>query len=170
MKPSITLLTTLLPVPFGACRSAAEEKAIPEVPVAAAAGEKWERQARPILENFNNMDQPCVAEVGGEWRYRMWFFGWVARHDHQGPWNDCIYSMLPKSGTGSRMASINISMTASGQGDALRRTPDRTTKKNETEPTPTQSVYPIVHRAHGAGPVYCCHRLGGGSANPEAGQ
>ena len=75
MKPSITLLTTLLLAPLAACRSAAEEKAIPEVPVATAAGEKWERQARPLLESFNNVYQPCVAEVGGEWRSRMWFFG-----------------------------------------------------------------------------------------------
>ena len=77
--------------------SAAEEKAIPVVPVAAAAGEKWERQARPLLENFNNMYQPCVVEVGGEWRYRMWFFGWATALGNPGvPGCDAIFHARSK--------------------------------------------------------------------------
>ncbi len=43
----------------------------------------WERDATPLLTNFNNMYQPCVVQVGGEWRYRMWFFGWSAKHANQ---------------------------------------------------------------------------------------
>jgi hypothetical protein len=44
----------------------------------------WERETVPLLESLNNMYGPCVAEVGGEWRYRMWFFGWSARHSNEG--------------------------------------------------------------------------------------
>jgi hypothetical protein len=43
-----------------------------------AAESAWERDPTPLLTNFENMYQPCVVEVGGEWRYRMWFFGWAA--------------------------------------------------------------------------------------------
>ena len=40
----------------------------------------WQRDPTSLLTNFNNMYNPCVVETGGEWRYRMWFFGWSARH------------------------------------------------------------------------------------------
>ena len=48
----------------------------------------WQRDSKPLLTNFDNMYQPCVVEVGGEWRYRMWFFGWALA---EGPRVDAIY-------------------------------------------------------------------------------
>lgn len=39
--------------------------------------EEWQRDKRDLLTNFANMYQPCVVETGGEYRYRMWFFGWA---------------------------------------------------------------------------------------------
>ena len=53
----------------------------------AAASADWERCASPLLTNFNNMYNPCVVETGGEYRYRMWFFGWAdaaAAHGNPG--------------------------------------------------------------------------------------
>ena len=44
----------------------------------AAAEDRWQRDTRSLLTNFNNMYNPCVVETGGEYRYRMWFFGWAA--------------------------------------------------------------------------------------------
>lgn len=38
----------------------------------------WERDNRSLLTNFNNMYNPCVVETGGEYRFKMWFFGWAA--------------------------------------------------------------------------------------------
>jgi len=46
--------------------------------IVAAAGADWERDTRPLLTNFDNMYNPCVVETGGEYRYKMWFFGWAA--------------------------------------------------------------------------------------------
>ncbi|MBM4093479.1 MAG: hypothetical protein FJ276_29325 [Planctomycetes bacterium] len=43
----------------------------------------WQRDSAPLLTNFNNMYNPCVVETGGEWRYRMWFFGWSAKHGNE---------------------------------------------------------------------------------------
>ncbi|MEN6457790.1 MAG: hypothetical protein ABFC63_02580 [Thermoguttaceae bacterium] len=43
---------------------------------------EWQRDPTPLVKNFNNMYQPCVVEVGGEWRYRMWFFGWAADYSN----------------------------------------------------------------------------------------
>jgi hypothetical protein len=45
-----------------------------------AAADDWERDARALLTNFNNMYAPCVVETGGDYRYKMWFFGWAAGH------------------------------------------------------------------------------------------
>lgn len=45
-----------------------------------ATATKWQRDPRSLLTNFNNMYNPCVVETGGEYRYRMWFFGWAADH------------------------------------------------------------------------------------------
>lgn len=47
-------------------------------PVSSAA--PWQRDSQPLLANFNNMYSPCVVEVRGEWRYRMWFFGWAGAY------------------------------------------------------------------------------------------
>ncbi|MFA5810434.1 MAG: hypothetical protein WC935_08930, partial [Thermoleophilia bacterium] len=50
----------------------------------------WERDTQPLLYNFNNMYGPCVVETGGEYRFKMWFFGWSARHANQGAgWPGC---------------------------------------------------------------------------------
>ena len=49
----------------------------------------WQRDAAPLLWGFNNMYNPCVLEVGGDWRYRMWFFGWAARHANAGMGSGC---------------------------------------------------------------------------------
>jgi len=60
--------------------------------VAATADGAWERDARPLLTNFNNMYNPCVVETGGEYRYKMWFFGWAADHANRGvPGCDAIF-------------------------------------------------------------------------------
>ncbi len=45
--------------------------------VAAAPAAEWERDKRDLLTNFANMYNPCVVETGGDYRYRMWFFGWA---------------------------------------------------------------------------------------------
>jgi hypothetical protein len=50
----------------------------------AAKASEWQRADTPLLQNFNNMYNPCVVEVRGEWRYRMWFFGGAARHANEG--------------------------------------------------------------------------------------
>jgi len=39
--------------------------------------DKWHRDKTPLITNFNNMYQPCVVETGGEYKYKMWFFGWA---------------------------------------------------------------------------------------------
>ncbi len=52
---------------------------------------EWERDPAPLLTNFINMYQPCVVEVGGDWRYKMWFFGWKS-----GPGADSIYHARSK--------------------------------------------------------------------------
>jgi hypothetical protein len=38
----------------------------------------WIRNKTPLLTNFVNMYNPCVVETPGEYRYKMWFFGWAA--------------------------------------------------------------------------------------------
>lgn len=45
---------------------------------------KWQREPTPLISKFNNMYNPCVVETGGAWRYRMWFFGWSAKHANEG--------------------------------------------------------------------------------------
>lgn len=50
----------------------------------------WERDPQPLLWNFVNMYNPCVVETGGEYRFKMWFFGWSATHANQGAsWPGC---------------------------------------------------------------------------------
>jgi len=46
-------------------------------PVCFPAEGGWQRDPTPLLTNFDNMYQPCVVEVGGAHRFRMWFFGWA---------------------------------------------------------------------------------------------
>ncbi|PHR98979.1 MAG: hypothetical protein COA78_25510 [Blastopirellula sp.] len=53
-----------------------------------ASGEPWQRDQRSLLKNFNNMYNPCVVETGGEYRYKMWFFGWAASRTNLG-WPGC---------------------------------------------------------------------------------
>ena len=43
----------------------------------AASGQKWERNQKNLIYNFNNMYNPCVLETGGIYKYKMWFFGWA---------------------------------------------------------------------------------------------
>ncbi|MEN8254105.1 MAG: sulfatase-like hydrolase/transferase, partial [Verrucomicrobiota bacterium] len=42
-----------------------------------ASGSDWQRNGENLLCNFNNMYNPCVVETGGEYRFKMWFFGWA---------------------------------------------------------------------------------------------
>lgn len=53
-----------------------------------SAEEQWQRDKRSLLTNFNNMYNPCVIETGGEYRYKMWFFGWAAKHTNPA-WPGC---------------------------------------------------------------------------------
>lgn len=41
------------------------------------------KRQHSLLTNFNNMYNPCVVETGGEYRYKMWFFGWAADHTNK---------------------------------------------------------------------------------------
>jgi len=60
-------------------------------------GDSWERNARSLLTNFNNMYGPCVVDTGGSYRYRMWFFGWAAGHANPGvPGCDAIFHARSK--------------------------------------------------------------------------
>ena len=53
---------------------------------------EWQRDDRGLLTNFNNMYNPCVVETGGDYRYKMWFFGWVtAMANPDIPGCDAIY-------------------------------------------------------------------------------
>lgn len=65
---------------------------------ASLADEKsWERDAQNLLTNFNNMYNPCVVEVSGSYRYRMWFFGWAADHTNRNfPGCDAIFHARSK--------------------------------------------------------------------------
>ncbi len=57
----------------------------------------WERNKRDLLWNFNNMYNPCVVETGGEYRYKMWFFGWAASGTNLGiPGCDAIFHARSK--------------------------------------------------------------------------
>lgn len=59
--------------------------------------EKWQRDRAPLLANFNNMYNPCVVEVEGEYRYLMWFFGWANDHTNKEfPGCDAIYHARSK--------------------------------------------------------------------------
>lgn len=49
---------------------------------------QWQRDKHNLLTNFNNMYQPCVVETGGEYPYKMWFFGWAAAQTNPG-WPGC---------------------------------------------------------------------------------
>jgi len=63
----------------------------------AAAEPPWERDSHNLLTNFNNMYNPCVVEVGGEYRFRMWFFGWAADHANKSfPGCDAIFHARSK--------------------------------------------------------------------------
>jgi len=64
---------------------------------AGASGEAWQRDERALLTNFNNMYNPCVVETPGEYRYKMWFFGWAADHTNSRfPGCDAIYHARSK--------------------------------------------------------------------------
>ena len=52
----------------------------------------WQRNGRNLLTNFNNMYNPCVVETGGEYRFKIWFFGWATGTANPGiPGADAIY-------------------------------------------------------------------------------
>lgn len=68
-----------------------------QVPTPAPVPPAWQRDPAPLLTNFNNMYQPCVVEVVGEWRYRMWFFGWATEIGNpEYPGVDAIYHARSK--------------------------------------------------------------------------
>ena len=53
---------------------------------------QWQRAQVNLLTNFNNMYNPCVIETGGEYRYRMWFFGWAENQSNKNiPGSDAIF-------------------------------------------------------------------------------
>ena len=57
----------------------------------------WQRDGRSLLTNFNNMYSPCVVETGGEYRFKMWFFGWATEQLNPGiPGCDAIYHARSK--------------------------------------------------------------------------
>lgn len=57
----------------------------------------WVRDPRPLLTNFNNMYNPCVVETDGDYRYKMWFFGWATGHANPGlPGCDAIFHARSK--------------------------------------------------------------------------
>jgi hypothetical protein len=58
---------------------------------------QWQRDQRDLLTNFDNMYQPCVVETGGEYPYKMWFFGWAAaRGNPDWPGSDAIFHARSK--------------------------------------------------------------------------
>ena len=64
----------------------------------AASEQQWQRSKRSLLANFDNMYNPCVVEAHGEYRYRMWFFGWAAGHTNPGwPGCDAIFHARSKN-------------------------------------------------------------------------
>ena len=42
------------------------------------------RNTHCLLTNFDNMYNPCVVETEGDYRYKMWFFGWAAASGNPG--------------------------------------------------------------------------------------
>jgi hypothetical protein len=63
----------------------------------ALAADAWERIDRDLLKNFNNMYNPCVVQVEGEFPFRMWFFGWATETCNPGfPGCDAIYHARSK--------------------------------------------------------------------------
>jgi hypothetical protein len=63
----------------------------------AVAEDGWQRDKRNLLTNFNNMYNPCVVETGGEYRFKMWFFGWATGTGNPGiPGCDAIYHARSK--------------------------------------------------------------------------
>jgi hypothetical protein len=88
-----TLVIGCILAGFVACSLfTAENIAFPAVQSDTTLAPKWERNQKPILQNFNNMYQPCVVEVGGGWRYRMRFFGWASATGNPGvPGCDAIF-------------------------------------------------------------------------------
>ncbi|TSA31584.1 MAG: hypothetical protein D4R65_10960 [Verrucomicrobiaceae bacterium] len=71
-----------IPASDSGCRDTGSKG--PVVPSKTENAPPWQRETTPLLSGFVNMYNPCVVETGGEWRYRMWFFGWSARHANQG--------------------------------------------------------------------------------------
>ena len=58
---------------------------------------EWRRSQTNLLENFNNLYNPCVVETGGEYRYKMWFFGWATETGNPGvPGCDAIFHARSK--------------------------------------------------------------------------
>jgi len=63
----------------------------------AVADDGWQRDQRSLLTKFNNMYNPCVVETGGEYRFRMWFFGWATEMTNPDvPGCDAIYHARSK--------------------------------------------------------------------------
>jgi len=77
---------------FAACLPAAVGFALfGSSPGSPAEGE-WQRDPTPLLTNFDNMYQPCVVETGGDYRFRMWFFGWATAAGNPGvPGCDTVF-------------------------------------------------------------------------------
>jgi hypothetical protein len=68
----------------------------------------WQRDSRNLLTNFNNMYNPCVVETDGEYRFKMWFFGWAAAQTNPGwPGCDAIFHARSKDLTTWEVYSEN---------------------------------------------------------------
>jgi len=74
----------------------------------AFAAPEWQRDERSLLTNFNNMYNPCVVETDGEYRFKMWFFGWAAARTNPGwPGCDAIFHARSKDLTAWEVYSGN---------------------------------------------------------------
>lgn len=90
---------------------------------------RWQRNPEPVLTNFYNMYNPCVTETGGDYPYKIWFFGWASDQCNSGyPGCDTIYHARAKDlhnwevycGPGKWDSSMNPTLwvpviTASGE-------------------------------------------------------
>ncbi len=59
-------------------------------------GADWQRDSHVLLTNFHNMYNPCVVETSGEYRYKMWLFGWAVGYNQNTPGCDAIFHARSK--------------------------------------------------------------------------
>ncbi len=64
--------------------------------IVVTAGATWQRDRHVLLTNFHNMYNPCVVETAGDYRYKMWFFGWAIGLNPGVPGCDAIFHARSK--------------------------------------------------------------------------